>query len=378
MTASAVELPGHLYLAALEEQLLLGAYRRLSGTSVGDLCPPAATMATRNDLIALAHKHLCDVAALDSAITGQVIVDLPRPIGAMDDAAPPAEQLAWHTLSEAKGSVWAAVRSVVQLLRWDKDPRAFANGQSFTLGLFAKGGLRGLTRATPHHANVCRLLNHMVSEVLPLHEWTSLTLTLDDVCEPHLDRGNREGRSLLVGLSNHDQGGIWIANQDGDCFAEVGDTIYAGEVFQTSAKAVTFDAKRPHGHGERSKQLRLTTVQHPGAAVGLLGDCIYTAALPVVDLWEFSIRFGVIAELRNQTWLGGGDDKLWSRPLCCDYPGIAGSTLDGDRGEGQIDCAMLFGNVAEQSVESVSDAVHSSTQMIRGDSSSVCDLNQMD
>ncbi|CAE7263199.1 unnamed protein product [Symbiodinium sp. CCMP2592] len=210
-------------------------------------------MATRNDLIALAHRHLSDVElrpfllyaeALDTAITGQVIVDLPRPIGALDDTAPPAEQLAWHTLSEERGSVWAAARSVVQLLRWDTDPRAFANGRSFTLGLFAKGGLRGLTRSTQYHANVCRLLNHMVSDVLPLHEWTSLTLTLDDMCEPYVDRGNREGRSLLVGLSNHDQGGIWIASQDGGGFAEVGDTIYAGDVFQTSAKAVTFDAKR--------------------------------------------------------------------------------------------------------------------------------------
>ena len=59
-----------------------------------------------------------------------------------------------------------------------------------------------------------------MSEVLPLHEWSSLTLTLDDRCEPHVDRGNRNrpGRSLLIGVSNHDSGGIGIACPDGNHF----------------------------------------------------------------------------------------------------------------------------------------------------------------
>eukprot|EP00439_Symbiodinium_sp_Y106_P023926 s4526_g2.t3 len=138
--AMQIELPGHIYLAdlaALEEQLLVGAYRRLCGVQVGAACPPVTTTASRNDLIAMAHEHLGgpDLRAflnyaesLDSALEGQVIVDLSRPIGSHDNTAPPAEQLAWHFLKEGKGSVWASVRAAVSQLRWETDSRAFAQG----------------------------------------------------------------------------------------------------------------------------------------------------------------------------------------------------------------------------------------------------------
>ena len=138
--AMQIELPGHIYLAdlaALEEQLLVGAYRRLCGVQVGAACPPVTTTASRNDLIAMAHEHLGgpDLRAflnyaesLDFALEGQVIVDLSRPIGSHDNTAPPAEQLAWHFLKEGKGSVWASVRAAVSQLRWETDSRAFAQG----------------------------------------------------------------------------------------------------------------------------------------------------------------------------------------------------------------------------------------------------------
>eukprot|EP00439_Symbiodinium_sp_Y106_P068277 s3490_g11.t1 len=85
-----VELPGHMYLAALEEHLLLAAYRKLSGTYVGAACPPVVTLASHNDLIALATEHL-DAGCLDAfliyaeqlchTIRGNTLVDLPPPLG---------------------------------------------------------------------------------------------------------------------------------------------------------------------------------------------------------------------------------------------------------------------------------------------------------
>ena len=112
---------------------------------------------------------------------------------------------------------------MASLLNWECDGRTFAQGLSLTLGMFSKGGPRGLTRHTLQHVNVCRILNRMVSAVCPRLEWSSLTLTLNNKCSPHVDKANRSGQSLLIGLSHHDSGKIWIANSDGNQYAELGD-----------------------------------------------------------------------------------------------------------------------------------------------------------
>ena len=247
-----VHLPRHVYNVALEETLLLQAYRTLSGVYVGHQCPPVTTMSCRNDILTLAKQHLepSSYAALSQyadmlsmKLSDAVVTEFPAPVGVHNAKASEAEQLAWHHLAEGSGSIWASTRVVVPLLPFDRDTRKFSRGFICTLGLMAKRGTHGFTRHTGGHPNVCRLLNQFVRAIRPSLRWSSLTLTLDNTCQPHMDAGNWTGDSLAIGLSHHDAGGLWIASADGRDFVEVGETLYAGEVFPTSAQGVLFAGK---------------------------------------------------------------------------------------------------------------------------------------
>ena len=247
-----VPLPRHVYNVALEESLLLQAYRTLCGVYVGHQCPPVITMFSRNDILELAYKHLEPesyeamvqyAATLDRHLNCEVVVDFPKPVGSLSPKATEAEQLAWHCLAEGSGSIWASVRSVVPKLPFDRDTRKFSKGFICTLGLMAKRGTHGLTRQTGGHLNVCRLIDQLVLAICPGLRWSSLTITLDNLCQPHTDMGNWSGDSLALGLSHHDAGGLWIAHPQGCDFVEVGDTLYAGEVHPTSAQGIVFPGK---------------------------------------------------------------------------------------------------------------------------------------
>ena len=247
-----VHLPRHVYNVALEETLLLQAYRTLCGVYVGHQCPPVTTMSCRNDIMTLAKQHLepSSYAALSQyadmlsmKLSDAVVTEFPVPVGDHNVKASEAEQLAWHHLAEGSGSIWASTRMVVPLLPFDRDTRKFSRGFICTLGLMAKRGTHGLTRHTGGHPNVCRLLNQLVRAIRPSLRWSSLTLTLDNACQPHMDAGNWTGDSLAIGLSHHDAGGLWIASAEGRDFVEVGETLYAGEVFPTSAQGVLFAGK---------------------------------------------------------------------------------------------------------------------------------------
>ncbi|CAE7911822.1 unnamed protein product, partial [Symbiodinium necroappetens] len=216
-------------MVALEESLLLQAYRTLCGVYVGHQCPPVITMFSRNDILELASKHLEPAsyevmvqyaATLDRHLNCDVVIDFPKPVGSLSPKATEAEQLAWHYLVEGSGSIWASVRSVVPKLPFDRDTRKFSKGFICTLGLMAKRGTHGLTRQTGGHPNVCRLINQLVLAVCPGLRWSSLTITLDNLCQPHTDMGNWLGDSLALGLSHHDAGGLWIAHPQGCDFVE--------------------------------------------------------------------------------------------------------------------------------------------------------------
>ena len=204
-----VPLPRHVYNVALEESLLLQAYRTLCGVYVGHQCPPVITMSSRNDILELAHRHLEPesyeamvqyAASLDRHLNCDVVVDFPKPIGSLSPKATEAEQLAWHCLAEGSGSIWASVRSVVAKLPFDRDTRRFSKGFVCTLGLMAKRGAHGLTRHTGGHLNVCRLINQLVLAICPGLRWSSLTITLDNLCQPHTDMGNWPRGSVIMML----------------------------------------------------------------------------------------------------------------------------------------------------------------------------------
>ncbi|CAE7891320.1 unnamed protein product [Symbiodinium microadriaticum] len=250
--AQQLDLPLHMYQEALEEHLLLSALRSLSQAANCTRCPPAVTMASRNDLIALAHEKL-DAASLETFLgyarslgesfsTG-TLVAFPPPVGDFCPEDPLAEQMAWHHLSESRGSVWSSVRSVVSALNFSEDARACASGLIFTLGAYVIGGITGLTKHTGAHVNTCRLLNRMVKLVCPALQWSSLAVLIDNQCGPHHDKWNWRGLSLLIGLSHHNDGGLWIEAPGGKHYEMVGEELVAGDVYPTSARGIAFLSK---------------------------------------------------------------------------------------------------------------------------------------
>ena len=180
-------------------------------------------------LIALAHEKL-DATSLEAFLgyakslgerfSEGSLVAFPPPVGDFNPNDPRAEQPAWHHLSEGWGSIWSSVRAVVSALDFADDARACANGLIFTLGEYVIGGITGLTKHTGAHVNTCRLLNRMVKLVCPALQWSSLAVLIDNQCGPHHDRWNWRGR-LLVGLSHHDDGGLWIEAPGGEHYEMV-------------------------------------------------------------------------------------------------------------------------------------------------------------
>ncbi|CAE7787920.1 dbo [Symbiodinium microadriaticum] len=73
--------------------------------------------------------------------------------------------------------------------------------------------------------------------------WSTLVLTVDNRCGPHLDRWNWIGHSLLIGLSHHDAGGLWLELEGGRHYEEFEGSLRAGHVFSTSASCVLFAGK---------------------------------------------------------------------------------------------------------------------------------------
>ena len=272
--AQQMDLPPHMYTVASEEHLLLSAFRRLACEAGHVSCPPAITMASRNDLIALARDKLdaprmeafiAYATALNGSLPGSVIVAFPPPVGDFSPCDPAAEQLAWQHLQEGQGSIWSSVREVVSALDFHEDGRACADGLIFTLGAYVVGGITGLTRHTSAHVNVCRLLSRMVKLVCPGLQWTSLAVLIDNKCGPHHDRWNWRGLSLLIGLSHHDAGGLWIEAPGGRYYEMVGNDLVAGDIYPTSATGLAFLSKT---------QLHATCDWTGGNRVVMLAYCI--------------------------------------------------------------------------------------------------------
>ena len=112
------------------------------------------------------------------------------------------------------------------------------------LGLFCKGGITGLAKSSSQHVSASRLFNAVVRAVAPCHTWTSMSISMDNGTQPHYDRRNATDASLLVGLSNHCQGQLWIQSYAGDTWMEEDDVRYLGVQHETTARAILFDSRR--------------------------------------------------------------------------------------------------------------------------------------
>ena len=251
--ARSLELPPSFFQVALEERLLLQALRRFLGEEADTAFPPALTMSARNDIVAFARQRLSAsswplfldcVESLPSFMGTEDGEQLPPPMGCVHPEMAEAEELAWHTLNQGTGHLWTSVRATVSALPFEPDPRPHASGASFTLGLYGKRGIVGMSKHTHAFRNTCRLLNRMVYATYPGLRWASLMLGADNTVAPHTDKWNSDADSLLIGLSHYVSGELWIATGRGCSYEEHADKLVAGELFPTSCRAVLFNGRR--------------------------------------------------------------------------------------------------------------------------------------
>ena len=222
--AVSLELPRHMYLVALEEHLLIQALRALLPAD-GKTCPPSLALAARNDIVAIAQALLNDDALstflryadeLTLHLLGETRVMFPPQPRAATESGTPAEACAEAHLLEGSGALWTAIRQVATLLPFRDDRRPHGNGRMLAFGAFNKGGLLGIHKHTTCHQAVCTLLNAAVRTVSAQHCWTTLVLAYNNHTTPHYDKGNSEGvPSLLMGLTHHDSGEVWIEQPGG-------------------------------------------------------------------------------------------------------------------------------------------------------------------
>ena len=145
--------------------------------------------------------------------------------------------MAEQYLCEGSGSLWSALRMVARCLDYETDTRQHAGGLSFRLRLYNKGGLMGLTKQSRRHYSVARLFNAAIAHVLSTHTWTTLSVNLDNMTVPHYDRG------LLLGLTHHSAGGLWICDGSGSQLLEAEGVLSRGTTYCTQASAVLFEGR---------------------------------------------------------------------------------------------------------------------------------------
>ncbi|CAE7824138.1 unnamed protein product, partial [Symbiodinium necroappetens] len=218
---------------------------------LGTFLKPAVTLATRNELVYLAQTSLTTDAfeqllqLLDKIAVEDdscAIVSYPEPCYVNACESTSAEKTADRHLREGSGSLWVAVRETVRELDFQPDARSFACGRYAKFGLYSKGGLVGMAKWTSQHVSACRLLNAAVLSVRPEHRWTSITIGMDNETLPHTDQGNATTLSLLVGLTHHHRGELWLESMDGTQYMDTDRGLIRGRAFPTSMQAVLFDA----------------------------------------------------------------------------------------------------------------------------------------
>ena len=250
-----VELPLHMFTVALEEHLLLSAFRHLLGCQVCAACPPALTMATRNDIVQAALNGLSGsdrtsflqyADELSASLGGETRIRFPSfPAElVLRSECDAAEQRARDYLRDGSGCLWTALREVISELPFSPDERSFGDGGLCVFGAYSKGGIKGLTKHTVGHPATCILINAAILSIDRTHTWSSFAVTANNCTEVHCDRWNEPGAWLLFGVSHHDGGELWMEDPAGAHYREHAGNMVPGSHWSTSAVGVTFDSCR--------------------------------------------------------------------------------------------------------------------------------------
>ena len=119
-----------------------------------------------------------------------------------------------------------------------------------TLGLYAHGGISGISRAS-NDESACRAVNHFLRSRFPGKTWTSIAILCNPKMGLHRDLLNLRGHSnYAITLGSFTGGRVWIEDENGDAPAEVQmkSKIRAliGSWHDIHDKPITFDARRFH------------------------------------------------------------------------------------------------------------------------------------
>ena len=252
-----LDVPGDVHDDILEAYLLLNCacnlFIELHGTSPA----PHIGMYSINDLVQWATEQLESpqkerflgyAVELSRVFACRAHPILPVPSQECVEKASAAEALARSLLAEGVCPVWSAARQVAGLLCHElprhKHMTMQDNAASFTVGAFSSGPHHGLCRSTMAHPNTARLLNCLVVHLCPHHRWTTLAVLFNYATQPHIDRCNGPSPNLVISLSLHEGGEIWIAHAQGCEYLEHQGRMVRGDRFLNLLQAVRFPAHR--------------------------------------------------------------------------------------------------------------------------------------
>ena len=90
-----------------------------------------------------------------------------------------------------------------------------------TLGLYAHGGIAGISRASDDD-EICRAVNHFLRNRFPRKTWTSIAILCNPKMGLHRDLMNlKEHMNHAITLGSFSGGRVWVEDKNGSFPAEV-------------------------------------------------------------------------------------------------------------------------------------------------------------
>ena len=119
-----------------------------------------------------------------------------------------------------------------------------------TLGLYAHGGISGITRAS-NDEDACQAVNHFLKSRFPGKTWTSIAILCNPKMGLHRDLMNlKDHMNHAVTLGSFSGGRVWVEDENGDASEKVQmktkTRALIGTWHDIHDKPITFDARRFH------------------------------------------------------------------------------------------------------------------------------------
>ena len=119
-----------------------------------------------------------------------------------------------------------------------------------TLGLYAHGGISGISRAS-NAEDACPTVNHFLKSRFPGKTWTSIAILCNPKMGLHRDLTNLKGHmNHAITLGSFSGGRVWVEDENGDAPEKVEmktrTRALIGTWHDIHDKPITFDARRFH------------------------------------------------------------------------------------------------------------------------------------